>query len=162
MQDSNDNSVVLAAHSLPAEGSLWPSAEYQQQLAVLRNSLGETVYLVVLNRSDIHLSVTLENRPVRLLDIIDFPAPDPALQRYPHMLILDDGRGVNLGQVLRVAKGQAFAPDETQILFQQHTLIRQLLYQERRLSEKTIAETSRHLLAALLGAKQAPSLPDKE
>ncbi len=157
MQDSKDQGIMPLAGS-----SLWPSAEYAQQLARLRDSVGETVYLARLNHSDIHLSVTLENRPLILLDVIDFAAHDPARGLYPHMLILDDGRGVNLGQVLRVCRDRAFAPEAAQILFQQRALMEQLLYRPRQLSQSSITSTSRQLLAALLGKTATAPLPDDQ
>ncbi|MGD8711835.1 MAG: hypothetical protein PVG50_03255 [Thiohalophilus sp.] len=146
-----DNSTTLTFQQLIQEGYLWPSAEYDRQLAELRQVIGQQIFLVLLNFSDINLAVTLENKPVRLLEVIDFPAADPSRRLYPHMLILDDGRGINLGHVARLSIKQAFAPDSEQVIFQQNRLLKKLLFQERRLSEQSIRRTSRMQLARILG-----------
>lgn len=133
------------------EGYLWPSTDYDRQLAGVREAIGQTVYLVRLEFSDIHLSVTVENKAVTLLDVVSFPAPDPARRLYPHMLILSDGRGINLGHVARLSRDQAFNPQPEQIVYQQEVLIRRWLFRERRLSPQTIRHTSQVQLARILG-----------
>ncbi|MGD8407532.1 MAG: hypothetical protein PVF21_02840, partial [Thiohalophilus sp.] len=50
------------------EGYLWPSADYDRQLEGLRRVIGSTIYLARLNLSEISLSVTVESKPVTLLD----------------------------------------------------------------------------------------------
>jgi len=147
---ANDN-VTLSSPELIREGYLWPSPDYDCQLSALRRVIGQEVFLVSLNLTDINLSVTLENKPVNLLEVIDFPTPDPSRRLYPHMLMLDDGRGINLGHVARLSIKQAFDPDSEQVIFQQKRLLKRLLFQERQLSEQTIRRTSRMQLARILG-----------
>ncbi|TDX97941.1 hypothetical protein [Thiohalophilus thiocyanatoxydans] len=133
------------------EGYLWPSADYDRQLAAVRDMIGQSIYLVLLKPTDINLAVTLESTPVTLLEVVDFPAPDPARRLYPHMLILSDGRGINLGHIARLSHKQAFNPQAEQIIYQQDALLQQLLFQERRLSPQTIQRTSRVQLGRILG-----------
>ena len=113
--------------------------------------IGRTVYLARLNLSEISLSVTVENKPVTLLDVVDFPAPDPSRRLYPHLLILSDGRGVNLGHIARLSRKQAFNPEADHIVYQQDSLLQHLLFRERRLSPQTIRHTSQIQLARILG-----------
>ena len=138
-------------------GGLWPSAEYDRQLARLREGIGQPVYLVEVKVNDFQLTVTLGNRPATLLSVIDFPAADPVRRLYPHMIVLDDGRGLNLGWIARISTGQAFEPQPGQILYQETRLLQNLLFHERRLSAESIARTSKRNLAALLG-QSAPKL----
>jgi len=138
-------------------GALWPSAEYDRQLARLREAVGQPVYLVEVKVNDFQMTVTLGSRPATLLSIIDFPAPDPAKRLYPHMVVLDDGRGLNLGWIARITTGRPFDPSPEQIVYRETRLIERLLRHERRLSAESIARVSKHNLAALLG-RAAPQL----
>ncbi|MEX2365960.1 MAG: hypothetical protein WD601_05105, partial [Pseudohongiellaceae bacterium] len=140
------------------EGGLWPSADYDRQLASVREMIGKSIYLVLLKPADINLSITLENKPVTLLDVVAFSAPDPARRLYPHMLILSDGRGINLGHIVRLSHKQAFNPQDEQIIYQQTALLQNLLFQERRLSPQSIQRTSRVQLARILGKAEPKRL----
>lgn len=153
--------IVPAAEEL-FSGGLWPSDEYDRQLQVLRENRGRTVYLVEVRFNDIHLAVSLDSKPRVLLQVIGFPAPDPGRRLYPHMLVLDDGRGINLGWIARVTRDQPFDPAPDQILFQEPQLVSHLLFQERRLSDRSVAMTSRHNLAALLGQPRPPLIDESE
>lgn len=133
------------------EGGLWPSADYDRQLARLRDHIGSEIYLVEVRYNGLSLAVQVGNRAVRLLAVIDFPAADPQRRLYPHMILLDDGRGLNLGWIARISQERAFAPDPEQVLYRQADLERQLLFHPRQLSNDTIAQTSHHNLARLLG-----------
>jgi hypothetical protein len=158
MAKGNNQQAIGATREVLREGYLWPSPDYDRQVAEVRGMIGERLYLVRLNLSDISLSATLENKPVVLLDVVDFPAPDPAARLYPHMLILSDGRGVNLGHVARLSRQQAFNPAPEHIVYQQPALLRQWLFQDRRLSPHSIAHTSRVQLARILGRVEPPRL----
>ncbi|MDZ7661298.1 hypothetical protein [Thiohalophilus sp.] len=147
-----------ASHKPQHEGYLWPSADYDRQLASVRDMIGESIYLVLIKPSDINLAVTLENKPVTLLDVVDFPAPDPARRLYPHMLILSDGRGINLGHIARLSYKQAFSPNAEQIIYQQDALLKKFLFQDRRLSPQSIRDTSRIQLARILGKAEPERL----
>lgn len=146
-----ENNTALFSSEMIREGYLWPLADYDRQLATLRHAIGQDLFLVLLKFSEINLAVILEGKPVTLLDVFDFPAPDPVRRLYPHMLMLSDGRDINLGHVARVTVTQAFDPGDDQVLYQQGRLLERLLFRERQLSEETIRRTSQAQLARLLG-----------
>ncbi len=144
------------------EGRLWPSAAYARQLERLRGAVGRPVFLVELRTDEMQLGVHLCDRPQLLLDVVDFPRPDPALGLAPHLLVLEDGRGVNLGRIARVSLETPFAPEPEQLLYEDPFLLERLLYRERRLSREFTARRSRLLLARVLGyeAPDAPALEE--
>ena len=143
--------MILSGVDLIREGSLWPSDEYDEQVRHLRSHTGKPIYIVEIKITDINLAVTMQGRAVILLDVIPFPAPDPEQRLYPHMLLLNDGRGLNLGRVARITTGRAFDPDPENILFQEHQLLKSLLFHERRLSDESVAQVSKLQLARVLG-----------
>ena len=143
--------MVLSGMDLMREGSLWPSDEYDEQIRHLRRNTGKPIYIVEIKITDINLAVTMQGRAVILLDVIAFPAPDPEKRLYPHMLLLNDGRGLNLGRVARITSGRAFDPSPEDILFQEHQLLKSLLFHERRLSDESVASVSKSNLARILG-----------
>lgn len=143
--------MVLSGVDLMREGSLWPSDEYDEQIRHLRRNTGKPIYIVEIKITDINLAVTMHGRAVILLDVIAFPAPDPEKRLYPHMLLLNDGRGLNLGRVARITTGRAFDPSPEDILFQEHQLLKSLLFHERRLSDESLARVSKSNLARILG-----------
>jgi hypothetical protein len=67
------------------------------------------------------------------------------------MLLLSDGRGLNLGRVARITTGRPFDPAPEHILFQEHQLLKSLLFHERRLSDESVSRVSKLNLARLLG-----------
>ena len=154
--DSTAMDMILSGVDLIREGSLWPSNEYDNQITRLRRNIGNPIYIVELKVTDINLAVVMQGRAVILLDVIAFPAPDPERRLYPHLLLLSDGRGLNLGRVARITTGRAFDPEPKNILFQEQQLLKNLLFHERRLSIETVSQVSNFNLARLLGrqAKQ--------
>jgi len=140
----------------PAE--IWPSAAYTRQVERLRAAIGQTVYLVELAASDTHLAVRHTGTPHVLLDVLDFPRPDPQRGLAPHLVLLDDGRGINLGRLVRISLGRPFGPSPAQIVYQDRSLQRRLLLRERRLSREFIASQSRQALGLLLGKAGEPAL----
>ena len=157
MTDSTDRTpvmdMILSGVDLLREGSLWPSDEYDEQVRQLRSHTGKSIYIVEIKITDINLAVTMQGRAVILLDVIPFPAPDPEQRLYPHMLVLNDGRGLNLGRVARITTGRAFDPSPEDILFQEHQLLKSLLFHERRLSDESVAQVSKLQLARVLGSQ---------
>jgi len=143
--------MVLSGVDLLREGSLWPSDEYDNQITQLRRNIGKPIYIVEIKITDINLAVVMQGRAVILLDVITFPAPDPERRLYPHMLLLNDGRGLNLGRVARITIGRAFDPEPDDILFQEQQLLKNLLFNERRLSDESVARVSKSQLARVLG-----------
>ncbi len=127
---------------------IWPSADYHRQVERLRAAIGETIYLVELVESAIQLGVHLSGTPFELLGVIDFPRPDPARALAPHLL--DDGRGVNLGRIVRVSR-RPFAPAPADLLYLDQSAQQHLLFAERRLSHDFLAARSRVALGECLG-----------
>jgi len=66
-------------------------------------------------------------------------------------LVLDDGRGINLGRIARVTANRAFAPDKTDVLYGNRALQHQFLYRAQRLTPRHIARIARQQLRVLLG-----------
>ena len=151
--DSTAMDMILSGVDLIREGSLWPSNEYDNQITRLRRNIGKPIYIVELKVTDINLAVVMQGRAVILLDVITFPAPDPERRLYPHLLLLSDGRGLNLGRVARITTGRPFDPSPEDILFQEHQLLKSLLFHERRLSDESVSRVSKLQLARILGSQ---------
>jgi hypothetical protein len=132
-------------------GRLWPSPDYSRQVEQLKAAVGETVYLAEIDATEVQLGVRITGKPYVLLGVVDFPRPDPVRGLAPHLILLDDGRGVNLGRILRLSVGRAFAPASGEVLFQDREASQTLLFGERRLTPALIAERSRALLGEILG-----------
>ena len=134
-----------------------------RQVARLRRAIGRTVYIVELTYDGLAIGAIFHGEPRVLLDIVDFPRPDTATGLYPHLLVFNDGRGINLGRLARVTVNSAFDPRRADILYCEPALQRQLLYGPRRLTPERVAEISRRQLGALLGRLPAEALiQDKE
>lgn len=132
-------------------GLIWPSPDYGHQVERLKAAVGETVYLAEIDATEVKLGVRITGKPYVLLGVVAFPRPDPARGLAPHLVLLDDGRGVNLGRILRLSVGHAFAPVPREIPFQDREASRTLLFGERHLSPALIAERSKALLGEVLG-----------
>ena len=151
----------------PVGRGLWPSADYHRQVERLCAAVGETVYLVELVESAIQLGVHLSGTPFELLGVIDFPRPDPTRGLAPHLLLLDDGRGVNLGRIARVSR-RPFAPALADLLYLDRAAHENLLFAERRLSHAFLAQRTRLALGECLGyappelARRLDGPPDEE
>lgn len=137
-----------------ASGGLWPSPDYPRQIERLRAAVGETIYLVEVVESAIQLSVHISGTPYELLAVIDFPRPDPTRGLAPHLLLLDDGRGLNLGRIVRVSR-RPFAPQAADLLYLDPAAAQNLLFAERRLSPSFLAHQTRIALAECLGYASA-------
>ncbi len=157
MNDSTEPPLSTPPEDNPrdASGHLWPSPDYHQQVGRLRAAVGETIYLVELEATAVQLAVRITDRPYTLLGVVDFPRPDPTTGLAPHLVILDDGRGVNLGRIARISIGQAFSPTPAETLFQDRATLQTLLFQERRLSQAQIAQRSKQVLGEYLGGRVA-------
>ena len=135
---------------------IWPSADYQAQVARLRAAVGEPIYLAELRDSDVKLGVQVTDRAYLLLGVIDFPRPDPARGLAPHLILLDDGRGVNLGRIARISR-RPFQPTADEMLYLDRAANQTLLFADRRLSQRFIAERAHAVLGQVLG--HAPRAP---
>ncbi len=152
--------LSLPPETVDASGKVWPDAAYWRQIEQLKAALGKEIYLAEVRASEINLSVTIENRAFELLDVIEFPRPDPARGIFPHLLLLDDGRGINMGQIARVSFGRPFQPADEDILYQDENLLETLLYCERSLSRDKVAAISRQSLGAILAGAKAQTAPE--
>lgn len=153
----NDDAEGLAqargsAGSAVQDGHLWPPPDYGRQLDALRAAVGETVFVAELELTDVQLGARLTDKPYVLLGIVDFPRPDSERGLAPHLVLLDDGRGVNLGRIARITRSRPFSPSPNEVLYQDEPVLHGLLFSERRLSLEYIAHQSRRLLGELLGA----------
>ena len=137
-------------------GGLWPSPDYERQVEQLRAAVGETIFIAELTATEVQLGVRLTDRPYVLLGVVDFPRPDPIKGLAPHLVLLDDGRGLNLGRIARIARNKPFGPTPADILFQDRGAMQTLLFHERQLSPELIAHRSKALLGEILGARTAP------
>ena len=141
----------LTGPKLMARTAVWPSRNYARQVATLQRRIGQPIYIVELTFNGLAVGAVFHGEPRVLLDVVAFPRPDPSNHLYPHLLVLDDGRGINLGRVARVTAKRAFAPDNTDVLYGDHALQRKFLYQPRRLTPRHIAWIARQQLRMLLG-----------
>nr|WP_157832875.1 hypothetical protein [Thiolinea disciformis] len=137
-------------HSGAAE-QLWPSANYQHYLQRLREAIGQRVFLTEINMTDINAGVQWSDKAYKLLGVVDYPEPDPYRQLYPHLLIIDDGRGINLGHIARISLHQAFLPAPNDIVYENTSFLSDHLYAPRQLSRHLLKETSKALLADMFG-----------
>lgn len=130
---------------------MWPSHGYARQVEHLRRAIGQPVFIVELTFSGLAIGAVYHDEPRVLLDVAAFPRPDPSNGLYPHMLVLDDGRGINLGRIARVSLNHPFDPAISDVLYSDRVLQRKLLYAPQRLNPRRIARVAREQLRRLLG-----------
>ncbi|MBL3591134.1 MAG: hypothetical protein JMN24_15275 [gamma proteobacterium endosymbiont of Lamellibrachia anaximandri] len=97
------------------------------------------------------MGIRLSDTAFELLGVVDFPRPDPTKGIAPHLILLDDGRGINLGHIARISLNTPFSPSAANTLYQDRFLMQSLLLRERRLSKASIAAKSKALLGRMLG-----------
>ena len=153
MDNGMDKAIEIPRSDAGIAGRLWPSPAYDRQVARLKEAVGRWIYLIEIKPSETQLAVIWPGTSFGLLEVLEFPRPDPARGLYPHMVLLDDGRGINLGRIARITYNRAFDPKAEDILYEEHYLLQKLLYRERRLSEKSIRDTSKMQLAGILGKR---------
>lgn len=139
-------------------GRLWPHEGYARQVERVRAAVGQRIYLVEIAPSGTPPGVRLSDAGYELLDLIAFSRPDPARGIAPHLVLLDDGRGVNLGRIARISLERPFGPAPDKTLYQDAWLLQRLLSRERTFSEALVAERSRALLGEILGKEQVHRL----
>ncbi|MEJ2479073.1 MAG: hypothetical protein P8Y78_02640 [Acidihalobacter sp.] len=124
--------------------------------------MGESVYLVEARFNAQHLSAHFSGAAQELLAIVDFPRPDPARHLYPHVLLLDDGRGVNLGRILRVSRDSPYAPSPEARVFENRALYENILPSRRSLNATLIRRIARRQLGEIVDGRDAlPSAPEQ-
>ncbi len=127
-------------------GHLWPSEEYGRYVQSLKAAIGQQIYIV-----EINMGIT--STAFELLAVLDFPKPNPERGIFPHFILLDDGRGINLGSITRISLNTPFNPPAEKILYQHDTLLKFLFSDERRLNKEHISAISKSLLKEILGKK---------
>lgn len=131
--------------------NLWPNHDYYRQVEKLRSMIGQPLYIVEINSTDINAGVHFPGKPLRLLAVVDFPEPDPYRQLCPHLLVLDDGRGINLGRIARISRNSAYTPEPENVLFTNQEFVQNVLFAPRTLSRESAAEATRAVLARMFG-----------
>ncbi len=146
----NRISSDLTAPPSTLRTAVWPSRSYARQVATLQHRIGQPIHIVELTFNGLAVGAVFHGEPRVLLDVVAFPRPDPSNHLYPHMLVLDDGRGINLGRIARVTASRAFAPDKTDVLYGNRALQHRFLYRAQRLTPRHIARIARQQLRVLL------------
>ena len=148
------NNLNKSQQKIKFVGQLWPTEEYYQQLEQLHKIVNQAVYIVPLHQSQTSLTFSMSSKPLTLLAIVDYPLTDPENHIYPHMLIFDDGTGLNLGRILQVSINRAFNPDKEDIIYSDNKMQQTLMFGERQLNEESIRLASRYALGEVLGLGQ--------
>lgn len=148
------NNLNKSQQKINSNGQLWPTEKYYQQLEQLHKIVNQAVYIIPLHQSETSLTFSMSSKPVNLIAIVDYPLPDPENHIYPHMLIFDDGTGLNLGRILQVSINRAFNPDKEDIIYCDNKMQQTLMYGERRLNEESIRLASKYGLGEVLGLSQ--------
>lgn len=145
-----------ATETMDATADLWPGADYPAQVERLRAAVGTTIYLAELRDTAVKLGVQITDQAYALLGVIDFPRPDPVRRLAPHLILLDDGRGVNLGRIARISR-RPFQPTGEDVLFLDQAADQTLLFAERRLSQAFLGERTQAALGRVLGYAEPPA-----
>ncbi len=133
------------------KGKLWPPDSYFEQLKKLYKMLNKPVYIIPLQQNQTSLTFSITDKARILLAIIDYPEPDPENHFFPHMLVFDDGTGINLGRILQIRANHPFNPAKEDIIYEDKKIQNSLMFKERQLSEESVRITSRIALGELLG-----------
>jgi hypothetical protein len=145
------NELISSGNIRDEQGGLWPSDNYAREVAQLKQAVGKKVFLVELRPSAINMAINLTDKPYELIAVMDFPKPDPEKGNFPHMIVLDDGRGINLGRIARISVNTPFDPPPEHILYLEQDTVHHLLFRKRRLSKASITTRSRALLGMIIG-----------
>jgi len=137
-----------------SDGQLWPTENYYQQLEQLHKNLNQSVYIIPLHQSQTSLTFSMSSKPLILIAIVDYPLPDPENHIYPHILVFDDGTGLNLGRILQVSINRPFNPVKEDIIYSDNKMHQTLMFGERRLNEQSIRIASKYGLGDVLGLSQ--------
>ncbi len=131
-------------------GKLWPPNSYFEQLNKLYKILDKPIYIIPLHQNHNSLNFSITGKSIVLVAIINYPNPDPVNHIYPHMLVFNDGTGINLGRILRVSINHPFNPDKEDIIYEDKKMQNSLMFRERQLNEESIHLASRAGLSEFL------------
>lgn len=141
--------------------TIWPDESYYAKLEKLRQLIGNKIFLIEAVVTDINAGIHHTGQAYTLLSIIDYPQPDPKTGLLPHNIILDDGRGVNLGRIIQISIESAFTSVEKNIIYKNDTLLNNLLPHYNPLDKKTLTQISKAQLADILGKTESGSVTQK-
>lgn len=136
---------------------LWPDSQYYAKLEKLKLLIGRKIYLIEAVVTEINAGIHHTGQVYTLLAIVDYPQPDPKTGLLPHNIILDDGRGVNLGRIIQVSIESAFTAVEKNIIYRNDILLDNLLPHYNLMDKKSLTQISKALLANILGETKSVS-----
>ena len=145
-----NNNKNSEQNNIKFKGKLWPPNSYFEQLKNLYKMLDKPVYIIPLHQNQNSLTFSITGKAIILVAIVDYPAPDPENHFFPHMLVFNDGTGINLGRILQVSINRPFNPGKEDIIYEDKKMQNSLMYQERQLNEDSIHLASRVALSELL------------
>ncbi len=148
------NNLNKSQQKINSNGQIWPTEKYYQQLEQLYKIVNQAVYIIPLHQSQTALTFSISSKPLTLIAIVDYPLADPENHIYPHILIFDDGTGLNLGRILRVSINRAFNPDKEDIIYCDNKIQQTLMFAERQLNKESIRLASKYGLGEVLGLSQ--------
>lgn len=139
--------------------TLWPDENYDAKLEKLQQLIGHKIFLIEAVVTDINAGIHHTGQAYTLLSIVDYPQPDPKTGLLPHVIILDDGRGINLGRIIQISIESAFTEAERNIIYKNDTLLNNLLPHYNPLDKKSLTQISKALLANILcKTESAPAI----
>jgi hypothetical protein len=141
--------------------TLWPDESYYTKLETLQRLIGRKIFLIEAVVTEINAGIHHTGHAYTLLAIVDFPQPDPKTGLLPHNIILDDGRGINLGRIIQISIESAFTVAEKNIIYKNDNLLNNLLPHYNSLDKKTLTQISKAMLANILGKTEAASATQK-
>ena len=131
--------------------TLWPDKKYYQKLEIIRSLIGQKIYLIEAVVTEINAGIHHTGKGFTLLSVVDYPQPDHKTGLLPHNIIIDDGRGINLGRIIQISTESAFNPSEKNIFYKNDRLLNDLSPHWQHLDKKSLAHTSKSMLANILG-----------
>ncbi len=133
------------------KGRLWPSEAYYRQLKNLYNVINQPVYIIPIHQNQKNLTFSMTSKALTLNAVIDYPEPDPENHLFPHMLVFDNGMGLNLGRILQLSINRPFNPEQKDIIYKDSNMQKSIMFKERQLNKDFIRLRSRIGLAEILG-----------
>lgn len=68
------------------------------------------------------MGIRLSDSAYELLGVVNFSRPDPVRRIAPHLIVLDDGRGIDMGRIARITVNTPFSPPPSDIIYQDSLL----------------------------------------
>jgi len=148
------NNLNKSQQMTKSDGQLWPPEKYYLQLEQLYKKINQSVYIIPLHQNQTSLTFSISSNPLTLIAIVDYPLADPENHIYPHMLVFNNGTGLNLGRILQVCINRPFNPDKEDIIYRDNKMQQTLMFADRQLNEQSIRLASKCSLGEVLGLSQ--------